>query len=479
MTARAMIVERRWGRGVDLQPLLLGIAVLGACVVSARMLTNPQDLRLAVVGTAVTLLVGLGAVSPVRALFGLVVWLTALGFLRRVLNLVGPAPHADPLLIVGPLAIALLFAAAVKQGALRNRSRLAGAVLALNVLMVIGAFNPLQRSFATGLAGLVFLLVPTLAFWVGRGLCGDETVAKVLKLFAVLSIPAAVYGLAQTFSGFPTWDSAWIAVHQTDYGAISQDGVVRAFANFSATSEYAYFLAIGLVVWIGFGLTPVIAPIAVGAIGILAVAIFYEGSRGTVIVTMVALAMLAGVRAGLRLKWSLALGAILILLLPYAVGHIVGSGSRGYSTPFVQRQVEGLQNPTNPTVSTLQFHINLLKQGIYSARHEPVGKGTGAVTIAAAKFDGVGSSAEADPGNAAIAFGIPGLIAYIVILIEAIRRGYQLASLRRDWVAQVALAIVVLTTLQWLNGGQYAVAFLPWLLLGWIDRSLARAEEPA
>jgi hypothetical protein len=37
--------------------------------------------------------------------------------------------------------------------------------------------------------------------------------------------------------------------------------------------------------------------------------------------------------------------------------------------------------------------------------------------------------------------------------------------------------VLVITLLQWLNGGQYAVAFLVWLVLGWVDR--ARLAEHA
>jgi hypothetical protein len=94
------------------------------------------------------------------------------------------------------------------------------------------------------------------------------------------------------------------------------------------------------------------------------------------------------------------------------------------------------------------------------------------VTLAGTKFGGAEASTEADPSNAAVAWGIPGLIAYLVISISGLLRGYQLAFIRRDWLAPAALAILILMLSQWLNGGQYAVAFLPWLLLGWIDRSV-------
>jgi hypothetical protein len=454
-----------------------GLAVLAACVLAARVLSDPTLLRLGIVGTAVLAVVALSTRPPVMLLGGLLVWLTTLGFLRRVLNTFTPVPHADPLLVVGPLVMVVLLIVAARRGAFSQRSHLASAVLALNVITVIGVFNPLQGGLATGVGGLMFVLVPTLAFWVGRGLFGDLELGAILKLIALLSIPAAIYGLAQTVHGFPSWDLAWLASHATDYGALTVNGVPRAFGSFSAASEYATFLAIGLVVWVAFGLTPVLAPVAAGTIGMLAVAIFWEGSRGIILLGIAALAMMVGARTGMRLKWSLALSAALLLLMPLVVGYIVGPGYSGSTSPFVTRQVLGLQNPTDSAHSTLDSHLSLLTNGIRSARAEPIGRGSGAITLAGTKFGGVEAGTEADPSNAAVAWGIPGLVAYLVILIIGLWRGYRLAFLRRDWLATSALAILILTTSQWLNGGQYAVAFLPWLMLGWIDRSPTSARK--
>jgi hypothetical protein len=472
MSSLQAAVRARARHRLELEHVGVGLAVIAGSLLAALLLSDPTSLRLGIVAVAGLMIIGLSTKSPVVLLGGLVVWLTALGFLRRILNTIAPVPHSDPLLLVGPLAMIVLLVAAARHGAFRGRTRLASAVLALNVLAVLGALNPLQGGLATGFGGLLFVLVPTTAFWVGREL-SDGSMSVILKLLAVLSVPAAVYGLLQTFGGFPSWDSAWIATHRMDYGALTVNGVARAFGSFSAASEYATFLAIGLVVWAAFGLTPALAPVALGATGILAVAIFMQGSRGIIILGVVALAMMAGARTGVRLKWSLALSAAMLLLLPAIVGYAVGPGYAGSSSPFVTRQVQGLQNPTDPEHSTLDAHLNLLTDGIRSARAEPIGRGSGAVTIAGAKFGGVQAGTEADPSNAAVAWGIPGLLAYLVILISGVWKGYRLAFLRRDWLATVALAILILTLSQWLNGGQYAVAFLPWLVLGWIDRSLS------
>jgi hypothetical protein len=101
------------------------------------------------------------------------------------------------------------------------------------------------------------------------------------------------------------------------------------------------------------------------------------------------------------------------------------------------------------------------------------------VTIAGTKFGGESLGTEADPSNAAVAVGLPGLIAYVFVLVAAFRKAYALARERGDATSLVALGLLVVMVLQWLNGGQYAVALLVWLTLGWLDRTTEPELQPA
>ena len=101
------------------------------------------------------------------------------------------------------------------------------------------------------------------------------------------------------------------------------------------------------------------------------------------------------------------------------------------------------------------------------------------MTIAGSKFGGLAKGTEIDPSNVAVALGLPGLVAYLVVLVAGMLRVYGIAARRRDGVAFAALGVLAVTAGQWLNGGQYAVAVLPWLILGWADRPTTRPEEPS
>src|SRR5206468_11261402 len=113
---------------------------------------------------------------------------------------------------------------------------------------------------------------------------------------------------------------------------------------------------------------------------------------------------------------------------------------------------------------------SLVTVGLESARAHPAGIGAGTVSLAAGKFGGTGLQTEADPSNLAVAAGVPGLAAYLVLAVIAFVRMYGLARARGDALSMAALAVVTIVFLEWFNGGQYGIALLLWLTLGWVDR---------
>ena len=131
--------------------------------------------------------------------------------------------------------------------------------------------------------------------------------------------------------------------------------------------------------------------------------------------------------------------------------------------------VSGLANPTGQQ-SSLPGHFSRLESGIESGFTEPIGHGTGSITLAA---NSLGNAAllgtELDPSNAAEAFGFVGLLFYLFVVGLGLNTVYRLASSRRDPLAIAVLGVAVVTLFQWLNGDLYSVAWLFWLTLGWAD----------
>lgn len=450
-------------------------AALGALlllVVTGVASASPTMLRAGVALMAVALFLTGCLKSPRRSIVVLLLWLAVLGTVRRLLD--PSAGGSDPLLLVAPIVVGLLVLIAVHRGAFTNPTRLTKTVLLLCALIVAAAVNPMQGGLAVGAGGLLFVLVPVLWFWVGRAVVDDAFLTRVLRLLSFIALAAAVYGLAQVYRGFPTWDQRWIDTR--GYAALRVGGSVRPFASFSSSSEYVGLLAIGMVLWAcrlrrGDRVVP-----AAAAMAFLGWALVVASVRGALVVVPVAL----GVTFATSRGFGLARTAIVAILALFVLGLIVSqiepsaSGSQA-SSALVSRQVSGLSDPFNPKTSTLPIHIDALLTGLRDGLRQPLGRGLGVITLAGAKFgpgddESTGGSTDVDPSNVALAMGLPGLIVYGTVVGFALTMAFRRARHERSYLALTVLGVALVTLFQWLSGGNYAVAPLPWLLLGWLDR---------
>jgi hypothetical protein len=464
----AWIERARW--------LTSAVALIFVAVAVGQLVSAGPWFRLGLTACLLLLTLGIWALRPTDLLYLLVPWTVALGAVRRIVSYdVGASTTADALLLVAPFAVVLVAAAALRAGASHPRTTLSRAVLFLTLLIGLGAVNPLQGSPTAGLAALIFF-VPVAAFWAGR-LIDDATLRRVLTLVALLAIPAALYGLTQLVYGFPRWDTAWI--NDQGYSALNVGGVVRQFSFFSSASEYAAFLAIGIVLW--GCLRPAGVPRVIGLIVLvpLVVSLFYESARGIIFAVVATVGLLLAAWRRARLPVAAVFAAGMLVLLPSVVSRFapeVDPRAKGVGA-LVSHQVAGLSDPTGSR-STLPGHFRLVVSGIGSAFTNPLGQGISTVTIAGSKYGGQGGSTEADPSNVAIALGLPGLFFYLLIVWQGFLGAYRLTVVQRSALAFAALGLLSVTFAQWLNGGQYAVAYLPWLVLGWVDRRAQELEHP-
>ncbi len=457
----------------------LVLAVIGAFGLTVGILvTTSGSSHVVLFVGLIPIVVAVIFLSPRKCLYGLVVWTVSLGLLRRILPGGGNAGFSgDPLLLVAPIVLALLFVSAAARGGLRGRSPLANAVGLLTLIGLVEAANPLQGGLRVGLGGILYLVLPILAFWIGRAYLDERTLRRILWLVAVLAALDAIYGLVQTLGGLPSWDARW--VQTSGFTALNVGGVTRAFGSFSSSQEYATFLGIGLVCWVALvrrgGTWRV--PVALAAVGLIGAAVVLDSGRGAVVLTVVALFVMLAARTGRRLGGAAIAGIVAIGALVLVAGQFAGGGAttavRAGTTagvaPLTSHLVSGLASPTG-SQSTLGGHATQLVNGLVDAVTQPLGHGTGSVTVAAGHFGSAQAlGTENDPGNAGVAFGLLGLLVYLVIAVRGLTATYGLASDRRDAIGLAAIGIIIVAFLEWLNGDLYSVTWLVWLVLGWVD----------
>jgi len=416
-----------------------------------------------------------------RTMLGLLpVWMVMLGLVRRLTPGGGNVTFSgDPVLIIGPIVILLLFLTSVGRGAFENRTKLSTVVAVFCGLAAIEALNPGER-LLSGLGGLLFILVPMLAFWIGRALLDEALALQIVRTVAVLSLLASVYGLYQQFWGLPSWDRSWISTK--GYEALSLgNNVIRAFGTFSSAEEYAAFLSIGVVAWLVLlgARTRMFLPLHLAALATVGTALWFESERTAVFLVVLAAGVMLSASMRLRPYLVLAGGVGAVFLLIFVGSHFDAAGGSGASTVLSNHQLRGIKNPLGQG-SSLPGHIHGTIQGIKEAFKDPLGHGTGSVTIAANRFGHTRTvGTEFDPGNMGIAFGIPGLAVYAAFCWFAIQTAYRAAVVRRDVVSMFALGVLMATLFQWTNGDLYSVCWLIWLFVGFVDAALARMPPDA
>lgn len=461
----------RLGRSTLATPFLIIL-----CLALGALATTGQGMRLALSIGLSFVFFGVGFRSPQQLILLLVVWLSCLGTIRRVTVGAYLFGLVDPLLLVAPISL-LVLTLRGKSPLTGQQSPLTKLVLLLQTLTVLSALNPMQGSPAIGLTGVFFVSVPMLGFWIGRSFANDENLIRTLKLVAGLSIPVAIYGLTQTLVRFPSWDERWI--NAAGYNALNVGGAIRSFSSFSSASEYYAFIAIGLITWIAFTLRkrPVIA---LPAACLIFVALVYGAQRSIMVTLLFAAGLVIAARRGLSLGGAAIASVSTLVSLPFLLSYLSPNlESIQESSPLLEHQIEGLADPFGER-STLTVHLDMSLTGFKSLGFNPLGSGIGSITIGSTKFgestgQGTGST-EVDPSNVAVALGFPGLIIYLGLLFIAFRKAYIVAAQRRDPLSTAVLAILATMIFQWFNGGQYAVVWLPWLLLGWLDRTTGSAR---
>jgi hypothetical protein len=452
--------------------LLVGVPLAVVLAVVASL--HPEWWRgLLAAAVAINLIV-LGMKWPRAAAVATLMWLPFLALIRRLLISEAGWTQNDPLLLVGAVSALFLF---IRLFVLERRAiapdRFSKFVLLMLVIAFFGAFNPFGGGGVLGgLAGLLFLGVPLLWFFLGRELATRQTVLRLMGAVAIVAVGIGAYGLYQSQWGhLPSWDFHWFQI--TGYagataGRTEAGGIIfRPWGTFSSNSEYSAYLSFPLI-FAGAMLYHRRVTLAV-TIPFLALAVFLAGGRG-----VMALVLLTGViLTALRSRN----GVVALILVVLGVGATYGAAlalgprldrAAGLSgNALAQRQVGGLLNPLDPGQSSALGHWDNLWKAVKDGFTHPVGQGTGISNLGARVSGGGGVETDIDIGDAFLSFGLGGIV-YLLIVIMAYKRAIsRYLRGRPDPVLLGVIGIMVVNFGQWLQGGHYAASALMWFLLGW------------
>lgn len=439
-------------------------AVAGAAVLVGAVVARQPELVRAVAAGIAVLVVSLAALrSPGLAVLTMLGCLPFLAFARRLLILFDGWQSKDPLLLVAPvIAMVLILGRRPRRG-----GRPSTLIRWLLVVAVLESVNPLGGSVQAGIVGLLFVAAPLLWFYVGRDVVDHVTMRAMIPVVVTASVASALYGLSQTTAGFPAWDRDW--VQTTGYAALNVGGKIRAFAGFSSAAEYGAYVAAGLIICIALALHGRIA--ALVPVPLLAAALFLEGSRGILVLALVATVAVIGLRTR-RIGGAAVVIAVIVGLATLTwqwYGTAAQSGATATGNAFVQHQVGGLAHPFDPTQSTLPAHLHLFVHGLAAAVRQPLGLGTGSTNIAGSRFGGVQSGTEVDISNAFVSLGLVGGCIFVGLVFLTLKRAVLLYRARGDVVVLAVTGVLLVALGQWLNGGFYALAPLVWVIAGWIE----------
>jgi hypothetical protein len=144
---------------------------------------------------------------------------------------------------------------------------------------------------------------------------------------------------------------------------------------------------------------------------------------------------------------------------------------------MVRRVVLGIGDPLGEEHSTLRAHFELAQNGVEEGFTDPLGDGTGSVTIAGDRFGGEGTAdTENDLSNAGVALGVVGMGLVVVVTVAAFVLVARRLRERRDIAVLAVLALLLVGLGSWWRGGHWFAAPLLWVLLGWLDAPATRTE---
>lgn len=454
--------------------LYAAFAVLGSVAIVNLIVT--ESVRPAITIIVSLSLIGLAFLNIRLSIAATLVYLVFLGDLRRMLIPIAGWSGTDPLLLIGPVVAICLFAYAWASGALSLNTKMAKATAVLMAIMVLQIFNPRQGSMMVGVAGIMFMIIPLLWYWIGRAYATPAFMRGLLYwVILPLAFLAMLMAYYQLFYGYLPYQLKWYNI--AGYIALGKPETgLSPISFFASSTEHNSFLVVALIILWASLLKKQWASLLL--IPIMFLAVFFSGVRGPIVKFLVIAALLWAVLGENKKAWfTRGLFAFAIAIMGF-VWSLSQLGPGGTQNPMdglsgVERRVARqsmLLDSHSRQGGTLRVHGYMLLNGYLDGITNPLGAGLGATTKAAAKFTGESVATEKDTSDVMRATGLFGGIAYHVMIFFTVLSAFQYWRRTRSMLALTLIGILGVTGLSWLAGGRYAMSPLIWLCIGALDR---------
>ncbi|WEK54931.1 MAG: hypothetical protein P0Y55_02275 [Candidatus Cohnella colombiensis] len=464
------LLDERWVRAIAIAGF---IALMGYMV--GKLTLDPSKVRLLLASAFILILMSFSLRKPQISLYMLLFFLPMLGFIRRTLIPVAGWNSLDPLVLVSPAIAFLLvfhwfYLTYIRRTAAVTYTPLFRMIVWMLIVDCIQIFNPAQGSLFTGFAGVLFYIVPMCYYFVGREYLDAKRMKFILATVYSIGLLVALYGYKQYYFGYYSFEEMWVEI--SGYTALKVYNIMRPISSFSSASEYAFYLAIAIVIGWVYVLRSKGGLKIVGLLGtvFLYSALFVESARGAIVTVTLALVVISILHAR-KLSNKIAITIIASLVL---TGLFIGMSKLNTTNDLIYHSVIGLTDPLGEQSTTIG-HVDRMFEGFIKGFSSPLGHGLGSTTIAAGKFNSASVSSEVDLSNQFIATGFVGGILYLISMIIILKLAIQHA--RRSAIHLTILGVLIAQAGQWLNGGHYSTVVLIWLLIGFLDKSTLQKEE--
>jgi len=458
-------------------------------VMVAYLLQNPVQFRWVTVGVIIFLLFAATVGSMRKGMVAIFIFLPFMAFLRRALYFVSPYEKYDPIHLVVPALVLLMFVEVLlfnKErllGALR-RNNLAKYVIALLGVFCLQIFNPLQESLLVGLGGALYYVIPMVWFFLALSFADGQFVRKLTDTIVVIGLVTSAYGLCQMVFGFLPFETYWIK--HGGFVSLQVGRFIRPFSTFSNPEEYSRYLVVAGIIAFGYFLKRK-NPVWLASFIFLSLSVIMSGVRSSVFGLAFGVSIVLVVwrvkdlrKAFVRLVvLASAFVVIMSFLSPPRPESVYRSQSVFYT--MAGHTTRGFVNPLNER--TFQGRLSLWKRLLTDVvPRNPIGHGLGSASIAAQKFGGSGFVTEGYLFALFINSGVVGGLLFLIISVVVLRRGTELSvhSEGAKPVAPFVFAIIASLTLNNIFGSSfvlYSVAPIGWFLFGWISKGKCLAEE--